>query len=318
MTAPKALSDTDRRTLLEDLSNLKTDDDDAVQQDPKWFLPLDAHRRALRPETLVVRGGRGTGKSALFHFLGHVHRLRGDPVLDRFAPGWTLEAGAWIEGYGTAPEHPSLDVVGVFARSAPDDRQRLFWFAWLCIQLSRGTGVPLPPGALAEVEAAPERRHVPDELAEAAAGQLGTLSSWMDALERSLDRPVVVSYDGLDRIGDSSAARRSTTTGLLRMWLSLADRYRRVRPKIFVREDLLQASIAAFPDASKLDARSVSLDWRVEDLYRVLIKHMANLSEGLRDWVQSSTRAVSLAAGGPLGWMPPDSLPESGRPSQKG
>jgi len=67
------------------------------------------------------------------------------------------------------------------------------------------------------------------------------------------------------------------------MWLSLADRYRRIRPKIFVREDLFQASLAKFPDASKLDARSVSLEWRVEDLYRVLIKHMANTSDRSRN-----------------------------------
>lgn len=105
---------------------------------------------------------------------------------------------------------------------------------------------------------------------------------------------------------------------LLAMWMALADRYRRIRPKIFVRDDLFQASFAAFPDASKLEARSVSLEWRVEDLYRVLIKHMANLSEGLRHWITSSVRGIPLAEAAELGWMPPLSLPEFGANSQKG
>ena len=107
------------------------------------------------------------------------------------------------------------------------------------------------------------------------------------------------------------------TESLLAMWLSLADRYRNIRPKIFVREDLFQASLSAFPDASKLDARSVSIEWRVEDLYRVLIKHMANISDGLKHWVESSSRGIALADAGALGWMVPAALPETGKGSQK-
>ena len=64
MTVAKAYSDSQRRELLQDLSTLKSDDDDALAQSAKWFLPLEAHARALRPEMLVVRSDRGAGKSA--------------------------------------------------------------------------------------------------------------------------------------------------------------------------------------------------------------------------------------------------------------
>ncbi len=83
-----------------------------------------------------------------------------------------------------------------------------------------------------------------------------------------------------------------------------------IRPKVFVREDLFRASLSAFPDASKLDARSTSIEWRVEDLYRVLIKHMVNTSEELKTWVEGSRRGIPLTNGGKLGWVPPESLPE--------
>ncbi len=310
MTARRSLDDAERKKLLTDLTTLKSDDDDAVAQDAKWFLPVDAHVRALRPETLVVRGGRGAGKSSLFHFLGHA---QSQPAL-RESVGVGSPATTWLEGFSSSAEHPSLMVVGAFGKTAKEDRRRFFWFAWLCARLSSQPGVKLPAGPLA---VALKKDRDPGRLAEAAEHQLGALSAWIDALERDRKSPIVVSYDGLDRIGSSSSTRQRMTASLLAMWLSLADRYRHIRPKVFVREDLFQASLSAFPDASKLDARSVSIEWRVEDLYRVLIKHMANTSEDLKNWVEGSSRGIGLTDGKALGWMPP-ALPETGKGSQKG
>jgi hypothetical protein len=157
----------------------------------------------------------------------------------------------------------------------------------------------------------------PAGIAAAGKEDLAPLSGWLDGIERNRATPVVVTYDALDRIGSESGVRGRMAESLLAMWLSLADRYRRIRPKIFVREDLFQASLSAFPDASKLEARSVSIEWRVEDLYRVLIKHMANTSDDLKRWVESSTRGIPLTNMDGLGWMPPSALPESGKESQK-
>ncbi len=312
MTAPKSLSESERKNLLIQMATLKSDDDDAVAQDPKWFLPLDAHRRALRLETLVVRGGRGAGKSSLFHFLGH---MRKEPSLSSSMGSDSGAATSWQEGFSASSEHPSQQVVGSFGDAATDDQCRFFWFAWLCARLCSATDTVLPRGALASVLG---KGHDPAGLADATRSQLSELTTWMDALDRGAPNPIVVTYDGLDRIVSSSVIRRKMTSSLLAMWLSLADRYRRIRPKVFVREDLFQASLSAFPDASKLDARSVSIEWRVEDLYRVVIKHMANTSDELKDWVEASNRGISLSDKGPLGWMPPDALPEKGRISQKG
>ena len=310
MTAPKSLEDSERKKLLNDLTTLRSDDDDAVAQDPKWFLPLDAHERALRLETIVVRGGRGAGKSSLFHFLGHVQK---QPSLGGTIGVSSSVTTTWIEGFGASLDHPTLALVGAFGTAANDDRRRFFWFGWLCARLSSGTGIPLPKGAIADAAQA----YQPEALADAVERQLGELSAWMDSIERGRSAPIVVTYDALDRIGSESTVRRRMTESLLAMWLSLADRYRRIRPKVFVREDLFQASLSAFPDASKLDARSVSLEWRVEDLYRVLIKHMANVSDDLKHWVEGSTRGIPLNYSEGLGWTPPAALPETGKGSQK-
>jgi len=306
----KSLEDPDRGALLQDLARLKSDDDDAVQQHPKWFLPLEAHGRALRPETLVVRGGRGAGKSALFHFLGHLETY---PSLANAMP--TLPAQTrWLEGFSGAASHPSAAVVGQFALTATDDERRFFWFGWLCARVALLLELQLPGAALDRAV----RDKDPTAIAEFTRVHLVQLTAWLDERERTAPDSITVSYDSLDRIGTSSDERRALTASLLAMWLSLGDRYRRIRPKIFVREDLFQAACTAFPDASKLDARSVSLDWRVEDLYRVLIKHMANVSEDLKGWIEESNRGIPLTWAGDLGWTPPPKLAEDGRPSQKG
>lgn len=313
MTAPKSLADSVRSELLGDLAMLRSDDDDAVtlELSPKWFLPLDAHARALRLETLVVRGGRGAGKSSLFHFLTHVQK---DPTLVQSLGDLSqITSMTWCEGFGTGPSHPTLELVGAFDKTTDDDHRRYFWFAWLCLRLSSATPLNLPD----ELQQALAHSRDPHQLAEAGARHLGALSTWMDMVEREATAPLVITYDSLDRIGSTSATRRRMTASLLAMWLSLADRYRRIRPKIFVREDLFQSSLSTFADASKLDARSVSLEWRVEDLYRVLIKHMANTSDRLKDWIIGSSRGIPMFDQGALGWMPPNTLPETGAASQK-
>lgn len=308
----KALSDSERRKLLEDLADLPTDAD-AVRDDPKWFLPLRSHERALRPETLVVRGERGVGKTALFHFLRHL-RERGEQLSQVFP--FKVSSSTWIEGFSEGLEHPNTLALDEFIRTATNEQLRLLWFAHLCGRLASSAHRQLPEGVFQEVWVG--RLNEPAAWVPEAQRALGALSAWLDGLERDHATDLVVTYDNLDRIGIHDPENRRRFTGsLLALWLSLTNRYRRIRAKIFVREDLFQAAQSAFPDASKLDPRSVSLDWDVESLYRLLIKHMANRSEGLRAWVDSGINQVPLYRLPGLEWMPPDTLPEDGRPSQK-
>jgi hypothetical protein len=75
--------------------------------------------------------------------------------------------------------------------------------------------------------------------------------------------------------------------------MSLADRYRRLRAKIFIREDLFAEAKATIDDATKLASRSTQLRWDDESLYRVLIRHMAAQGEQLRAWLQLSFQPMA-------------------------
>jgi hypothetical protein len=126
-----------------------------------------------------------------------------------------------------------------------------------------------------------------------------------------------VTYDYLDRLArGATKSRDAAITSLLALWTSFANRYRNLRGKVFLRQDLFDAAIRSFPDASKLAGRSISLEWSVESLYRVLIRVMAAQSVGLAEWVQDGMNRVPLERDRLLGLLPP-ALREKGRPSIK-
>ena len=167
-----------------------------------------------------------------------------------------------------------------------------------------------------------EGRHESAAWANPSVAPLSGLMATLDAIERNLreaGRIVVVGYDHLDRIGiNDRVAREAATSALLLLWLTLSTRYRQLRAKIFVREDVFAASLSRGADASKLRARSISLSWSTQALYQMLIRQMANRSPELRAWIQSGRFGVALTERSALGWFPPGSLPESGNCSQQG
>lgn len=317
MSTAAHLDDARRRGLLAELQSLGSDAD-AHEALVRVFLPLPSHAEALKPSKLIVRGERGAGKTALFHLLREVNEKQ--IGLDRFFPGAIDTASRWIEGFSERGKgHPSTDVLDQFGTSADDARIRAFWFGHLVGLLAES--VPedeQPPDSFMQAWRA--HRTEPVRWVDAARDQLGPLTSWLDRFDdrrAKSDVWVFVTYDHLDKIGVvRPRVRTRFASTLLAMWLSLANRYDRLRAKVFLREDLFQASATGSTDASKLETRSVSLYWSSEDLYRLLVRHMGAM-DGLRDWLTTGRNAIHLTQRGKLGWFPPDALPEEGRWSQQ-
>ncbi|MBW2734858.1 MAG: hypothetical protein JRH20_20940 [Deltaproteobacteria bacterium] len=316
--AKGSLPGEERHDLLRDLSGLASDADLDGASPLSTFLPLARHRRALDAENLLIRGGRGVGKTALFRFINEASKHEG--LVSRLFPGLDLESVTWVEGFGQSTQHPDKTVLDQFADESQDDGLRMFWMAHLvCRLFKEGVYTVAPPEPLWTRWR--EGRSDPAAWTNAARGSLAKLSQWLDGMDEHLrhsDRRVFVSYDYLDQLGLlSSRIRNRFTASLLALWMSLVGRYRNLRPKIFIREDLFQAGQEAFPDASKLHSRSMSLDWTVEALYRMVLRHMAARSEAMRQWIGATSRRIPLTQDDPLGWLPPEHLPESGLPSQK-
>jgi len=299
----KALAAEERLSLLQVLAAVPVDadDDDAVL---RTFLPGPQHRQALQQRVLVVRGERGAGKTALFQLLRAAQR-RSVP-LSGIVEG--APEGRRIDGYceqGTV--HAPAHVLAQFAAQAGPDDIRAFWLGHLCGRLQAegaATGA-LPPAFARAYEGDPG--HPARWVAEARAC-LADLYARLDAVERGAGETWFVVYDHLDRVGTTDrAVRERVSSGLLDVWFSLSQRYERLRGKVLLREDLFQAALASFADATKLEARSVLLDWNGARLYALLARRMG-ADDGLRSWLQDVAHLPLTRAA--LGWMPPAELDE--------
>lgn len=312
----KSLNEPGRRALLEEMSALEPDADLSPEAITKVFLPLPEHRRVLDDRIVLVLGERGVGKSALFHFLQTPEgaSLLGRDVKERAA------RRTWIVGFSeTGKEHaPPLALEELARGPAPvEDKLRRFWLGHLIgrIAVAERETAPEPPPFVAKWREAPtDPTHWLPSLEDPA-----RLVLWLDQLEDALaakDRTLVVTYDHLDKIGVRSRdIRRRVVPPLLALWLSLSNRYRRVRAKIFLRRDLFDESVANTADVSKLLARAETLRWSVSALYRLLVRHLA-IHDRLRNWLTSGKWKIHLTQDELLGWLPPDDLPEEGNPSQ--
>jgi hypothetical protein len=312
----KSLDEPERRKLLEEMSELESDADLSPESITKVFLPLPEHRRVLDDRVVLVLGERGVGKSALFHFL----------QTDEGASLLGLEVSEdsnrrkWIVGFSeTGMDHaPPIALEELAHGSLPvEDKIRRFWLGHLIGRIAvAATNIALePPPFVAKWKEAPaDPAHWLPALEDPA-----RLLPWLDQLEKTLadqNRTLVVTYDHLDKIGVRSRdIRRRVLPPLLALWLSLSNRYRRVRAKIFLRRDLFDESVANTADVSKLLARAETLRWSVSALYRLLVRHLA-IHEGLRKWLTSGKWKLQLTNHKQLGWMPPEDLPEEGNQSQ--
>jgi len=87
-------------------------------------------------------------------------------------------------------------------------------------------------------------------------------------------RPLVVLFDALDTLANDWAQIRLRTEGLLRLAV-LAKGLRATHIKIFMRPDqFADAQLFRFPDASKLRAERVELQWGFSDLYSLMLFHL--------------------------------------------
>ncbi len=305
-----------RKRLLRHIADLRVDaDPQAGEADlARVFLPLPRHALALRPDIVVLAGSRGAGKTALFDLL--INML--GPEVPDFFDDPAIPAAYWVAAFAESVDHPQpgvLDQLVTKIDSASDDPLRTFWAVHLLVRLvdKKVPGAVLPSALGDVVRATPGD---PGAWIASAHQHLAAVIAALDTIDRTLEQErtyVFASYDHLDRLGALTATRNTRqrlVRSLLALWLSLSSRYRRLRAKIFLRPDLLEEAERAFPDASKLRARSISLEWDVSSLYMLAVRHLANRGpdvELMTEWLTAKARLELSphSASAKFGLMPP-------------
>lgn len=242
----------------------------------KNFLPVADYRRVLEPDTLLVLGGRGVGKTELFKLLA-IPSGRQSIVSDlgvRSLPD--LSKTDWLAVFGSLQREerrqlPSSEGIEERMKEATSIDWRTFWIGLIVGVILRQADKPELKSSLIQ--------EIPSDVSEVLENRLSLLSEWipsakeniellnysLDKLDENLvklDKWLFLTYDELDRLLPTYVKLASPIRELLAFWLDKWRRWERIRPKIFLRTDLFREDFLGFPDASKLQAHQVRLEWK--------------------------------------------------------
>jgi len=219
------------------------------------YAPL-SHAAALDPERPLVEGGRGMGKSFWSGALAFPETLE---LLAKYFPKRGLEDCevrlGFAAGFMQSGGPPSTEVLDELTGAAGYTPE-LVWRAVLWRYASEATGA-LAPKTWRETAAACA--------ADAERMQLDLHAA--DQKLQARHRRLLVVFDALDRMGSDWDAIRARSQALLRLALAVRQ-YRAIKVKVFMRSDQFADEVLfRFPDASKLKAAAVALEWTRRDLY---------------------------------------------------
>jgi hypothetical protein len=276
-------------------------------------LPIADYRLALEPNTLLILGGRGVGKTELFRLLAIPSGRESlvESLKIRSLPD--LSKTTWIAGFGrtrkTEKRFPTPESVETQMDHATNIEWRSFWIGLILGGLLQQENFKFKDFLIEQIET---------EIANILRDDLSRLSIWqplvnqnlekfnsvLDKLDQKLieaDDWLFVTYDELDRLVASYTALASPIRELLALWLDRWRRWDRIRPKIFLRTDLFREDFLSFPDASKLAAHRVELEWKHSWLYQLLVKRLANSGNEMTEYLQNIPGLIIENQTG-LGW----------------
>lgn len=274
------MSNFDKQKLLELMAGIaprnataeNESNDDAVFL--KNFLPIPNYRQVLERDTLLILGGKGVGKTELFRLLAIpsgrkilVENLKIRALED-------LDKTTWIAGFGRTQQQektfPAPESIEAQMHNGSNSDWRIFWIGLMLGRILSQEQEILKGDWVDEI---------PLEVRELLINKLPLLSAWfrllcqniekinyaLDLLDQKLiesDQWLFITYDELDRLGYSYHQVATPIRELLAFWLDRWRRWERIRPKIFLRTDLFREDFLSFPDASKLKAYQVNLEWK--------------------------------------------------------
>jgi len=264
---PQKVRDLILRALPQDIPALYRAED--LQPRYVYFPP--SHTKALRPDTMVVVGMRGAGKSFWWAALQNQKVRNLIAQVDRYA---RIEASTEVYvGFGPQPaieRYPDRDVLSHLLEAGRE--ARLIWRTLVASNLLPGR----IPGSWKEKVEWVEQH--PEEIAR-----------WLEEKDWELAGKgtyALILFDALDQAAYDWREMYTLIRGLLQVALELRST-RRIRLKVFLRPDQMEESrVATFPDASKVVSSRIPLTWLRLDLYGLLWQYLANTegAETFRRW----------------------------------
>ncbi len=257
-----------------------------------------SHAKALHPDTQVVMGMRGAGKSFWWAALQEPAYRE---LVGKLESRTGLTEDAEIEvGYGERAlpgSYPGRDLLEKLV--AEKYEPRLVWRT-VIVQALVGRNVKLGDSWSEKVAYVSEN---PEEVEN--------ILYRHDQKLVDRDKHWIILFDALDRSASNWSTMHRLIRGLLQVTLDLRS-YRRLRAKCFLRTDQLdEGAVADFPDASKVLSSKIELSWPARELYGLLFQYLGNWTEdsirkGNESFFCEYWKSISVA--GETIWLPIDKL----------
>lgn len=230
---------------------------------PEDIFAPEQHVGALDPNTTIVLGARGAGKSFWASVLAHedTRAVAADAYphigLQRIdvALGYT-----GLEGDGSTSRATIDAQVPIGAETAKGV------LLWRCVLLRAVQGVVYPKRPLERVSVMMTRYADPEDWEEA----MGKA----DTILRERDRLVIVLFDALDSLSIGWARLRDLTDTLLQIAWGVRG-YKSIRTKLFLRPDQMQDLGLRFIELPKLISGATTLSWTATNLYGMFFSRLA-------------------------------------------
>lgn len=224
--------------------------------DPKAiFFPRD-HARAIDPETALVVGNRGMGKSFWANALAHEESRAA--IARAYQRELTGVDAKFVFASAYGPAGVSRSEIATLGGDVPSEHiWRAALLPYLALQLTPSI---TPPEPLRErVRWVQEHPAHYREL-------LLSADHWLE----KHGRRVVFLFDALDQLAEDWPTIQRLTKGILKLALGMHS-YKHIRIKIFMRPDQFEnRELFHFPDGSKIKTGGVRLSWRSIELYGLL------------------------------------------------
>lgn len=278
------MTPSDFLAIRRNLAALPSDHDASGQHRPsvdEIFTP-EQHANALDPNTPVVVGARGTGKSFWAGVLEHddtraVAALAYPNLgLDRLIvrPGYTGFAG---DGAVTSKI--------IDARVPIDKENETASDFWLAVILRATKSALSPNDEIATIRELMDQYADPEDWYK----EIKSLDERLTASGRTL----LVTFDALDTISREWKRSSLLIDALFEVIWSLRAR-RSIRAKVFIRPEQLNDETLRFVELPKLRSSRVELDWTQVELYGLLFRRLSAVSGN--DWKSFSNFASQIGA----------------------
>jgi hypothetical protein len=254
-----ALTNSDYQHLRSALAAMPSDHDASGNNRPEpseVFAPVQ-HANALDPNTVIVVGARGTGKS---FWAGVLEQQDTRTVASQAYPHLGLGDLLVMPGY-TGLEGDAVGPKTIDARVPDGDEERIapdFWQA-IIFRVVRKAIEPTAPNLT--VKAIMEKYGDPEEIT----AELRR----MDGELRKMARTLLITFDALDTVSRNWGRSTKLIDGLLETIWSLRT-YKSIRAKIFIRPEQLNDENLRFIELPKMRSSAVQLEWSQSELYGLL------------------------------------------------